>query len=369
MAGVRVLQLLGRSAGGIATHVAQISSALNADPVLTVDVAGPPGSPVRIERLVHDVVVPDGPLIGHRQAIRRVGRILETGNYEVIHAHGLRAGIDASIAARRTRARVLLTVHNLVRRDISGKLKAPLYRRAESLAVNGADKVFAVSRDIASHLIREASGSAGKVEVLYLGIGKTPVPRASKLEMRSALGIGREPLICTASRLSPQKALPVMLEAVQRLPEVRLVILGEGPDEARLRRLAADLGIEDRVHFLGFRPDVHDVIAASDVFCLSSVWEGVPLAAQEAILLKVPVVATSVGGMPELIQDGVSGRLVGKGDAEALARALREVASDPESARRYATVALEHLTDRFSTEKMLARLRAEYLGSSHGVLA
>jgi glycosyltransferase involved in cell wall biosynthesis len=114
------------------------------------------------------------------------------------------------------------------------------------------------------------------------------------------------------------------------------------------------------VSFLGFRPDVADHIAAADAFSLSSLWEGVPLAAQEAILLGTPVVGTDVGGMRELISNKVSGRLVPPGDPVALAAALDEVLSSPERAAAYARAARDGLHERFSTDAMLERLREAY---------
>jgi glycosyltransferase involved in cell wall biosynthesis len=180
--------------------------------------------------------------------------------------------------------------------------------------------------------------------------------------VRAELGVrDGDGLVVTASRLAPQKDLPVMFEALAsaETPFV-LAILGTGPQEAELRRAAAGLGIAERVRWLGFRPDVADYVAAADVFCLSSVWEGVPLAAQEAILLGVPVVATAVGGMPELVEDAVTGRLVPPRDPAALASALRQVLASEALRKTFAEGARESLHLRFSTERMLARLAAEY---------
>lgn len=363
MTTLKVLQVMGRSAGGIARHVDQIATALHGADGLLVDVAAPAGLPLAIERLRHSVEIPDGPLRGHRSAIGRLRRILRDDGYEVVHAHGLRAGIDAALAAMEG-TRVLVTVHNLVRSDVTGRWKAPLYGLAESIAVAQADRVLAVSQEIEAHLKSRVPSSASKVEVLYLGVGAPPTVTRSRAAVRRDLGIPeRAPLVVTASRLSAQKALPVMLEAVARLEEVHVALLGEGPDEAALRARAAALGLGRRAHLLGFRSDVHEVISAGDCFCLSSVWEGVPLAAQEAILLGIPVVATRVGGMPELIDDRSSGRLVPKGDVDALTAALGEVLSDRPRAQAYATNARARLEERFSTERMLSRLTRLYRGA------
>jgi glycosyltransferase involved in cell wall biosynthesis len=206
------------------------------------------------------------------------------------------------------------------------------------------------------------SGAAtNKVELLYLGVGEEPRTTAQADEIRKTLGVGKSPLVVTASRLSSQKALGVMLDAIARLPDdVVLAILGQGPDEKELRDHAGHMGIDHRVLWLGWRDDAADVIAAADVFCLSSVWEGIPLAVQEAMLLGTPVVGTRVGGMPEIVEDRAGGRLVPKNDPGALAQALSEVLDSPQTADRYAQWARQRLLEVFSTDHMLATLKSAY---------
>jgi glycosyltransferase involved in cell wall biosynthesis len=357
--GPRVLQVLGYSTGGISRHVAQVTAALDGRG-FEVDVAGPGDLPLEMPKHVQEVSIPSGPLRGHRAAIQRLRAIVTAGSYDVVHAHGLRAGIDAALAARGV-CPVVLTVHNLVHADVAGKAKYLAYRRAESLAVGLTDHTFAVSAEIAGHL-RRSRRLRSKVEVLYLGIGDAPPVTRERAAIRTELGVREdEGLVVTASRLAPQKALPVMFQALATAgtPFV-LALLGTGPQEDALRRAAVEHGIADRVRWLGFRPDVADYIAAGDVFCLSSVWEGVPLAAQEAILLGVPVVATAVGGMPELVEDAVTGRLVPPRDPAALAAALRQVLANEALRKTFADEAKARLQERFSTERMLARLSAEY---------
>ena len=356
---VRVLQVLGQSAGGIARHVAGITAALDGTSGIEIDIAGPPDLPVRMPKPVFPLEIPEG-VAGHGKPIRVVQELVASGDYQVIHAHGLRAGIVAGRAARKS-STVIVTVHNLVRPEVSGKLKATVQKPAERLVVRLADKVLAVSRDIARDLTAWGPKGVGlKIEVMHLGIGSAPQAWRSSAQVRSDLGLdGDDPLVVTASRLSEQKALHVMLEAVART-EATLAILGTGPLEASLKELADSLGIGDRVHFLGFRDDVAAFIAAADVFCLSSVWEGVPLAAMEAVQLGTAVVATDVGGTGELIEDGVSGRLVRPNDPAALADALTEVLSSAADRERYVAEARRSLADNFDTTRMLDRLRELY---------
>ncbi|HWC14372.1 MAG TPA: glycosyltransferase family 4 protein [Actinomycetota bacterium] len=356
----RVLQVMGRSAGGIARHVAQVTAALDGTDGLTIDIACPADLPLAMPKQAIRVEIPDGPAGGHGRVVKQLRRL--SANYDVVHAHGLRAGIDAGMAARNGRARSLVTVHNLVRAEISGELRAALYRRAEAVAVRLNDHTFAVSQDIARHLRRSIAARAESIEVLYLGIGDAPVVERDPVEVRAELGLAPEaPLVVSVARLAPQKSLGVLLRAIDRLDgNVSLAIVGEGPLRSDLERDVGDLSLGRRVHLLGFRRDVADWIAAADVFALSSIWEGVPLAAQEAILLGTPIVATDVGGMRELIANKVSGRLCPPGDPEAIAAALEEVLTDRERAVTYATAAAASLRTRFSTEAMLRRLREAY---------
>ena len=357
----RVLQVLGRSAGGIARHVGQVTRALDGWDGFEVDIAGPVGLPIPMPKPLLTVEIPEGPLVGHAQAIRRLSDLL--GNYDVIHAHGLRAGIDAGLAARRVKKRSLLTVHNLVRAEIAGP-RTILYRRAEAAAVWATDRTFAVSKDIARHLTATVPRSADRIEVLYLGVGAAPTVARARGEVRASLGIsGDSRLIVSVARLAPQKSLEVLFDALGKVhADVRLAVIGEGPLREDLERYLHSTGLSDKVHLLGFRKDVADYVAAADAFCLSSIWEGVPLAAQEAILLGTPVVGTDVGGMRELISNKVSGRLVPPKDPEALAAALDEVLGDATRAETYSQTALETLKERFSTDRMLDRLKSAYVG-------
>ncbi|MGH2779282.1 MAG: glycosyltransferase family 4 protein [Actinomycetota bacterium] len=362
---LNVLQVLGRSAGGIARHVAQITAALDSE-MMRVDVAGPPDLPVTMPKPVIPLDIPNGPL-GHSGVVGRLKSYLRQGHYDVVHAHGLRAGIDAALAARPLEIPSFLTVHNLVRPDVSGRTKAALYKWAEPLSVRLNTHSFAVSEDIARHLRSMSPKTANKIEVLYLGIGDPPEIAKTAAQVRKEADVDDNArMIVTASRLSSQKALPVMLSALSMLrDDIVLMVLGEGPDEERLETMALAMGLGRRVRWLGWRDDIADFIAAADVFCLSSNWEGVPLAAQEAVLLGTPIVSTDVGGMSELVADHRSGRLVPKGDAAALAGALNEVLSSPETAERYIAQAVMDVRRRFSTDRMLARLRDAYQWHAH----
>ena len=360
----RVLQVLGPSEGGIARHVGLVTEGLDGRDGLVVDIAGPRDVPVDLPKDPLELQIPSGVWGGHGRARARIRSLVGDGDYDVVHAHGLRAGIDSGIACRGLGKPVFLTVHNLVHPEIAGRLRAVFHARAEPLAVRLTTHTFAASHQIAQHLRAVAPRYGNKIETLHAPVGDPPRVTRSRAEVRSELNLAEdEQLVVTAARLAPQKALHVMIDAVARLPrEVHLAVVGSGPLEDELRARASRLGIDDRVSWLGFRSDVGDFIAAADVLCLSSVWEAVALAAQEAVLLGTPVVSTDVGGMRELITDGHSGRLVPKGDEVALAEALRDVLASETERKRMADNALDNLNRRFSRERMLERLSHAYRG-------
>jgi glycosyltransferase involved in cell wall biosynthesis len=354
----RILQVLGGSAGGIGRHVAEIVTAFSDDDDVVLDVAAPADlrAPMPVQPIA--VPIPEGPVRGHVRAVRRLRTLIR--DYDLVHAHGLRAGLDTAVAARTVRVRCIVTLHNLVRDDIAGGAKGRIYRRAEPLVVRLADLTFVPSRAMAEHL--RALGARGRIEVLYAGTAPPPEPMRTRAEVRSELEVA-DHLVVTVARLHPQKALHVMLEAVAKMQsDAVLALVGEGPLEDELKHRAVELGIDDRVRWLGYRADAADYMAAADVFCLSSVWEAVPLAIQEAVALGVPVVSTDAGGVSELIEDGVSGRLVAPNDAGALAAALDEVLGAPDIARNYAESARRHLDANFSRGAILARLAQVYRG-------
>lgn len=357
---MKVLEVLGRSAGGIARHVATVQRGLHGRDGLEISIAGPSGLPEAMPEPFHEVNIPDGPF-GHRRAVKSLTEIARGS--DVCHGHGLRAGIDSALAARKIGASAFVTVHNLVRPEIAGRIKAPMYAYAEKIVVRLNDRVFCVSEEIAEHLrSRVPPADRAKIEVTYLGVDRPPERRRSRDEIREEVDIGPRPMIVTVSRLSPQKALDVMFEAVAMLDEAVLVILGDGPLRGGLEASARVL-LRDRVRFLGYRNNAIDYVAAADVFCLSSIWEGVPLSAMEAILAGVPVVSTDVGGMPEIVTDRVSGRLVPANDPASLAGALRDVLTDPGRARAYAAAAMDHVAHRFSIDQMIAHLSTAYRGA------
>jgi glycosyltransferase involved in cell wall biosynthesis len=340
--------------------------ALDQSQGLVIDIAGPAHLPVELPKPLFPVTIPGG-LMGHGRAVRSLGCLIGSSGYDLVHAHGLRAGIDAGIAGRRTAVPSVASVHNLLVPEIKGRSRALMLGPTEGLVVRVNQRVLAPSEDIAGHLRRRAPSVGGRVEVLHLGVGEPPAHVRDRADVRRELGVpGATHLIVTVARLVPQKAVHILIEALSSLHDTVAVVIGDGPLEQQLRAQADAAGLANRMRWLGALPTPWDIVAAADVFVLPSHWEACSLAAQEAMALGVPVVATDVGGMPELITDGISGRLVPPADPAALARAVTETLNDCSGARAYARAARIGLRRNFSTQQMMGRLSDIYLAAARG---
>ncbi|HLM65759.1 MAG TPA: glycosyltransferase family 4 protein [Acidimicrobiales bacterium] len=320
----RVLQLLGPSTGGIRRHVVELARRLP-EHGWTATIAGSAGVLGDAGLLDHVVPVPSGPsraLLNGRRALRAAAV-----GVDVVHAHGLKAGWLATLSG--LDVPLVVTVHNLVLDEAAGR-SAGVLRVLEGRLPGRAAAVVAVSPGIGDRF----AGVRGAERVRVVRpVGPPPVPRRPAEKVRVDLGVAPDtPLVVAVARLHPQKDLPTLVRAAARLrervPGVRVVVVGEGPDRAPLTDLIAELSLEDTVLLAGASDDAADELAAADVVAMCSLWESGPLVVAEALALGRPVVATPVGFVPELIEDGVSGRLVPVGDAFGLARALGDALAD-----------------------------------------
>jgi glycosyltransferase involved in cell wall biosynthesis len=214
---------------------------------------------------------------------------------------------------------------------------ALLTRAADRLTAGRGEIHLAVSEAVQASL---PPAIRARSRVLRYGIDTAEVrSHARRAEARGALGVGDDEIVIgTVANLRATKGYPDLLAAarrvVDRVATARFVAVGRGPLEDELLEQHARLGLGDRFAFLGFRPDAVRVMSAFDVFCLPSHHEGLPVALMEALALGLPVVATQVGGVAELVTDGVEAVLVAAGEPAALADALVALAQDP--ARRAA---------------------------------
>ena len=238
-----------------------------------------------------------------------------------------------------------------------GGARTRFLRRTRTAALRHARHVFCPSA-----YLRDVALGWGLVQE-HVSVLPNPAPPIPKLpardELRAELQLEGH-VLAFAGRLGPQKALGVAIEAVAAVPEVTLVMAGDGPDRAALEARVSELGLEDRARFLGSvsREQVLRLFRAADASVLSSAWENFPHTVVEALAVGCPLIATAVGGVPEVVRDGENGLLVPPNDASALAAAIRRFFEDDELRRRLAEVAPQSVA-AYTEEAVFTRIEAE----------
>jgi glycosyltransferase involved in cell wall biosynthesis len=223
------------------------------------------------------------------------------------------------------------------------------------------NQYIAVSNAVARQLCETFNVPAHKVEVIQNSVPVNHKHSQLSSTLRSDLGLGNEqPMVLTVARLDKQKGHTYLLEAIRQVPEAKFVFAGSGPERCSLEAQAEDLGVGERVIFLGHRDDITDLLACSDLFVLPSIYEGLPLSILEAMDAGKAVVATAVGGTPELVREGETGFLVPKRDPAALGGAIQKLLSDPKLSIRMGKAGKARVQQEYSVNTMVQRITQVY---------
>jgi glycosyltransferase involved in cell wall biosynthesis len=284
---------------------------------------------------------------------RHLRDVFRTVDPDVVHTHGYRADIQAGTVARAQTRPVVTTVHGFT----GGDWKNRVYERLQRHALRKFDAVVAVSRPLCERLVADGV-PADRIHLLP-NAAPPAVALLSRAAARARLGIPDDMFIAGwVGRLSAEKGPDLFLEALARTaPDVRGAILGTGPAYETLRALEERRGLGARLSWAGVVPDAGSLMAAFDCFVLSSRTEGTPIVLFEAMAANVPIVATAVGGVPDVVSAGEAA-LVHPDDPDALALAIAGIARDPSSARSRAAAAHRRLV----TEREPAPWVAHYAG-------
>jgi glycosyltransferase involved in cell wall biosynthesis len=299
-------------------------------------------------------------------AWRPVLELLRSRRIEILHSHMFGSNVWGSVLA--TLSRVPVFVAHEQGSTFEGNRLRPFLDR--NLVGRAADAVIVVSRMDERTMIDVAGVPRRKVRLVMNGI---VAPAPSGTDVRAELGIPPDaPVVGTVSVLRPEKGVDVLIDAAEllaaELPDLRVLVAGGGPEEERLRAVVGARGLDETVFLLGLRRDVADVLEALDVVAFSSHREGTPLAVMESMAAGKPIVATRVGGIPDLIEDGVHGLLVPPRDPPALARALARLLGDERLRTRLGASARERQSREFDidvTVQNVERIYEELVSARH----
>jgi glycosyltransferase involved in cell wall biosynthesis len=307
-------------------------------------------------------ILDPGPL--SLRVVRRLARRVGQSGADVLHTHDYRTNILGGLVARRADRSMpwVATVH--LHTTTTTRLR--IYRALDLFLLRLADRVVTVSRDQRRLLLRRGVDRRRIVLVpTILNAGRFVEAAAQHRAVRAGLHLPDDaPLVTTVGRLTAQKGVSDFLVAAQAVwrvrPETRFLVVGGGPQQEELEARAGALGLNGAVRFLGFRPDVAPILAASDVVVLPSRAEGLPLVLLEALAVGRPVVATRVGGIPDVVRSGETGLLVAPGAPAELAASVLHLLLQPDAAERLGEAGRRHVERYCAPERAARRIASVY---------
>lgn len=291
----------------------------------------------------------------------RLSRILDRLEIDLVQSLLYRANVLASISVRLCSRDPILITSQRSLEPMAGRLPAWSARWTRRLS----RRVIAVSQAVRDALVLGERLDPARVEIIPNGVDTEHFRRRNGPALPGLVGLADgEAVVGAAGRLTRVKGFDCLLRAAHRLHQgglrMRLLIAGEGPERANLEDLASQLGIGARTHFLGLCENMGEFYSTLDIFVLSSLREGSPNVLLEAMACGCAVVATNVGGVPEIIEDRASGLLVPPGDEERLAIALSRLVTGSERRQRLSAQARGRIESRFSLERTVAAYERLY---------
>jgi glycosyltransferase involved in cell wall biosynthesis len=322
---------------------------------------------------IGDVVVHAGcPLIrlpgparaAYPEAGWRLRRFLHSGRIDILHAHGWEAGNVASVVTSFTRTRFVLGRHHADSLRLNGSSLPALLDRLQS---SRADLILVPSKAAREYLVDVERANPAKVRCVHYGMADDAfevVPAQKRLHVRNVIARGAEYVVLVPARLSPLKGHPVLFSALAELPRAirdatAVLLAGVGAEEPALRRLAANLGIADRIQFLGYEQDLRPFYAASDIVVLPTLSESFGQVVSEAMAQGTPVIASAVTGVSEQLESG-GGVLVKPGVVADLKCAIEDLLEAPALREEMGVAGRKRAMESFGARRMTARYTAAY---------
>jgi glycosyltransferase involved in cell wall biosynthesis len=289
--------------------------------------------------------------------VRALHQLFDRLNPDIVHSYLWESNFYSRIAAMTCRVPVVVTSEQNIYPD-----KQFRHIAFDKLLSYVTDRIVACSESVKEFTARQEHIPEQKFTVIYNAIDPDKFePDRDREEVLLELGIDPDAtVLISVGSLSKQKGHQYLIRALAMMEDdIDLLIAGSGGLESDLRGLAADLGTADRVHLLGKRRDIPDLLEAGDVFVFPSLWEGLPIALVEALEMKLPVVASDIAPNREVVQDD-AGVLVPPRDPEALAEGIQKLLNEPERAREFAETGQQRVAEQFSVETLVADYRTLY---------
>lgn len=302
-------------------------------------------------------------------AYKRLGALFRHYRPTIVHTHlrGLTYAYPAMIRYR-TPVRIY-TVHNLAQYDIATGFNKLIRMLAFRYRLGGVIPV-AIAVEVQQSIAQVYGYRNAPLIPNGIALEEYALSREERLLFRQENHIEPQAVVIThIGRFAPQKNHELLIQAFARVYSnypIYLFLVGDGPLKSQIEHQVRQLGIQQRVRFLGIRTDVPAILNASDIFVLSSRWEGNPMSVMEAMAAGLPVVATAVGGVPELVEHGVSGFLVPSENASLLAEAIQRLVDNPLLRQQMGKAALQRAHEQFDARRMVQAYEALYEATLEG---
>jgi glycosyltransferase involved in cell wall biosynthesis len=291
--------------------------------------------------------------------------LVRSEGFDVLDAQNVQSKVWCTMAARRAPVALVSTLNSWYLAEHGGSLRGRTYQALERMTAGATDLYIAVSQDIEERLIEDGA-SPETIRYIPNAVSlEPPSPEGNRDWLHDEFGVPRDARVCCAvGRLVEAKAFDRLIDAIRALddPSLHCLIVGDGSLRESLATRAALEGVQDHVHLVGFRQpqEVKRIVQACDIFVLSSTTEGTPVALLEAAALSRPIVATRVGGIPDVLRDGEHAFLVDPGDSSQLAMAIRDALQRPDAASELGRNARQRIAENFSVESQVGATRAAY---------
>jgi glycosyltransferase involved in cell wall biosynthesis len=294
---------------------------------------------------------------------------IRRGDFDIVHCHGARAALFGRLAASLLRRwpKIVYTIHGFHVIHYQNPIKKICLLLLERILGHFTDMIICVSHSDRESVIKTKIAKSDKIKIIWNGID---LERFQKVLLnnnvkRNELGLPADAFILTMiGRLHPPKDLFTLITSFQlvqdELPNTCLLIVGDGPLRKELQNYAKRLHLNSKIIFAGARRDIPEILAITDIFILSTLWEGLPIVLLEAMASAKPVIASDICGNKEVVVNGETGILVPPIDPKSLAKAIIELARDPQKAKRLGQKGIARVKENFTLEKMIQQVTNLY---------
>ncbi len=297
----------------------------------------------------------------------QIRNFIRAKKIRIVHTHGTRVSFYGRLAARWAGVPIIIsTVHSSLYNYPIGRMKKKMYTYLDRLTAHFCDQIICVSRALADEMVKRSKINPGKILIIRNGVDLKRFDQIGDTAylLKESNTNSEDKKIGAIGRLSHEKGHACLLKAVARLkksfPRLKCLIVGDGPLRQELERLSRELGISQNCIFLGARRDIAEILSILDLLVLPSLSEGLSMALLESMASRCPAVASRVGGIPELIEDGKTGLLVEPENPLALAEAIRSLLQNKDKAKEISLNARRRVEKEFTVEEMAKKTEGIY---------